>query len=252
MTDARHHVHATSFGAAAQEYERGRPGYPEQAVRWVLPEAPRRVLDLGAGTGKLTRTLVDVSAAGPAFDVVAVDPLPGMREGFAAALPDVRILAGSGEAIPLPDDSVDAVLAGQAWHWVDPERAVPEVARILRPGGRLGLLWNVRDETSDWVAALGGILQDVGGHVTDDGGDPPVGPPFGSPELLEVPWVQRLDRAGVLDLVRSRSYFIVAREAEQRRVLAEVERLLDSHPDLAGRDTVDLPYVTQSWRYPLS
>lgn len=252
MTGVPQELHANSFGAAAQEYERSRPGYPEEAVRWALPPAPRHVLDLGAGTGKLTRTLLTVASAGPAFDVVAVDPLPGMRAEFAAALPNIPILSGSGETIPLPDQSVDACLAGQAWHWVDPHRAVPEVARVLRPGGRLGLLWNIRDETTSWVSALGDILHSAGGTVTNDyGADPTVGSPFGAPERIAASWVQHLNRAGLLDLVRSRSYFVVADRAEQHRVLAAVVQLLDTHPDLAGRDIIELPYVTHSWRYSL-
>ena len=111
-------VRARSFGAAADAYERARPGYPDPAVDWLVPEGARTVLDLGAGTGKLTRALV---ARG--LDVIAVEPLPEMRESLAAAVPEVRAVAGTAEDIPLPDDSVDAITVAQAWHWVDPERA---------------------------------------------------------------------------------------------------------------------------------
>src|SRR4051794_1947800 len=140
---------AASFGLAAREYERGRPGYPEAALDWLLPPDARDVVDLGAGTGKLTRQL-----AGRNLHVVAVEPSDGMRAELARALPDATALPGAAERIPLPDASADAVLVAQAWHWVDAEAAVPEVVRVLRPGGRLGLLWNLRDETVDWVAAL--------------------------------------------------------------------------------------------------
>ena len=108
------------------------------------------MLDLGAGTGKLTTRLVERG-----LDVVAVDPIPEMLELLSNSLPDTPALLGTAEEIPLPDDSVDAVLVAQAWHWFDTERAVKEVARVLRPGGRLGLVWNARDERLGWVKDLG-------------------------------------------------------------------------------------------------
>ena len=126
---------AASFGAAAEAYERGRPEYPPAALDWLLPAGARDVLDLGAGTGKLTRQLV---ARG--LNVVAVDPSGGMLEQLRAAVPGVPAMIGRAEEIPLQDGVVDAVLVAQAWHWVDPERAPREVARVLRPGGRLGLV----------------------------------------------------------------------------------------------------------------
>ena len=116
------------------------------------------MLDLGAGTGKLTTRLVERG-----LDVVAVDPIPEMLELLSNSLPDTPALLGTAEEIPLPDDSVDAVLVAQAWHWFDPERAVKEVARVLRPGGRLGLVWNTRDERLGWVKDLGRII----GHEDD-------------------------------------------------------------------------------------
>src|SRR6201986_3186482 len=149
--------HATSFGAPPAAYERGRPPYPPEALDWLLPPGARRVLDLGAGTGKLTREL-----AGRGLDVVAVEPLGGMRAELSRVLPDTPVLEGSAEHIPLPDGSVDAVLAAQAWHWVTPERAAPEVARVLRPGGTLGLVWNERDEEVPWVAELSQIVEEQG------------------------------------------------------------------------------------------
>ena len=155
--EARRREQATSFGAAAGAYERGRPPYPAEAIDWLLPPGAARVLDVGAGTGKLTREL-----AARGLDVVAVEPLPGMREQLARAVPGVPVHPGTAEDIPLPDGSVDAVLAAQAWHWVDQARAVPEVARVLVPGGQLGLVWNMRDDRADWVAQLSQILHDPG------------------------------------------------------------------------------------------
>ncbi|HEX4212097.1 MAG TPA: class I SAM-dependent methyltransferase, partial [Candidatus Dormibacteraeota bacterium] len=188
---------ASSFGAIASIYRRGRPSYPTEALDWLVPEGSPRVLDLGAGTGKLTEQLV---ARG--LDVVAVEPSDGMREEFAKALPGVPILAGAGESIPLDDASVDAVLVAQAWHWVDPERAVPEVARVLRPGGRLGLIWNVRDEREAWLADLGRIIH-VEGDQDMHTNDAVAGPPFGPFEHTVIEWTHHLSPDRLIDMVTS-------------------------------------------------
>ncbi|MFF3500228.1 class I SAM-dependent methyltransferase [Streptomyces sp. NPDC003247] len=142
--------HASSFGAVAAAYAEHRPDYARAAVRWALEPAPGpRVLDLGAGTGKLTATLVALGA-----DVIAVEPDPAMLTELRRSLPAVRALPGSAEAIPLPDASVDAVLAGNALHWFDMAVAGPEIARVLAPGGVLAGLWNVMDDRVEWVAGL--------------------------------------------------------------------------------------------------
>lgn len=145
--------HSSSFGAAATAYAEHRPDYARAALRWALEPAPgARVLDLGAGTGKLTATLAGVSG-----DVTAVEPDPAMLAELRRALPDVRALSGSAEAIPLPDASVDAVVAGNAMHWFDMAVAGPEIARVLAPGGVLAGLWNVVDDRVDWVAGLAAV-----------------------------------------------------------------------------------------------
>ena len=143
-------LHSSSFGAAAAAYAEHRPDYARAAVRWALELAPGlRVLDLGAGTGKLTGTLVSLGA-----EVIAVEPDPAMLSELRGALPTVRALRGSAEAVPVPDASVDAVLAGNAMHWFDMDVAGPEIARVLVPGGILAGLWNVIDNRVDWVAGL--------------------------------------------------------------------------------------------------
>lgn len=240
-------LQANSFGAAAQEYERGRPSYPDSAINWLLPaDAPRGALDLGAGTGQLSRQL-----AQRGLDVVAVEPSAGMRAELTRVLPHVQALAGSAEQIPLADNSVDVVLVAQAWHWVDVARAVPEVARVLTPGGRLGLLWNVRDEREDWVARLGQIMH-RGIERAMNSDSPQVGEPFGRLERLDVEWTYQLSKAAMLDLVASRSYVITLTSKAREAPLGKVRVLLDTHPALEGRDHIDMPYVTRCSRATLS
>ncbi len=233
---------ASSFGSAAGAYQRGRPSYPAEAIDWLLPPRARRVLDLGAGTGKLTRQLRERG-----LEVIAVEPSQGMREELARALPDVTLLDGTAEAIPLDDHCVDVVLVAQAWHWVDPVRAAPAVARVLGHRGRVGLVWNVRDEREDWVARLGRIMHSRG---DEDGGDPnpTVGPPFGPLQRHRVEWRYRLRPSALLDLVASRSNVITLPEPDRLAILAEVGELIDTHPALAGAYEVVIPYVTLCFR----
>ena len=236
---------AVSFGAVADVYERARPTYPQAALDWLLPAGARRVLDLGVGTGKLTRLLADRD-----LDVVAVEPSEGMRAAFAAGLPGIDVLAGAGERIPLGDASMDAVLVAQAWHWVDPGRAAPEVARVLRPGGRLGLLWNLRDERIAWVRAFDEILGGGTGESPADSRsqDPVVGPPFAELERHAVAWADEVDPAALVELAASRSYVITLDDERRSALLDRVRRLISEHPDVKGRSRVTLPYLTECFR----
>ena len=209
---------------------------------WLLSKKAKRVLDLGAGTGKLTQQLLDRS-----LDVVAVEPSPGMLDHLRTALPAVQAHRGSAEAIPLPDASVDAVMVAQAWHWVDVDRAVAEVARVLRPGGRLGLLWNVRDERHDWVAQLGQLMHR--GDEQDMNTDAPaVGLPFAPIERHDVAWRHVCTPGEVVDLVASRSYVITMPQSQREQLLTRVASLLDQHPDLQEQRRIELPYVTRCSR----
>jgi SAM-dependent methyltransferase len=225
-----------SFGAQAAAYERGRPSYPPEAIDWLLPRGARTVLDLGAGTGKLTTRLVERG-----LDVIAVDPIPEMLEVLTGALPDTPALLGTAEEIPLAGDSVDAVLVAQAWHWFDPERAVKEVTRVLRPGGRLGLVWNTRDERMGWVKDLGGII----GHENDPFTDQVSLPgPFTDIERHHVEWTSYLTPQALIDLVASRSYCITSPADVRTQTLDRVRELLATHPALVNTAGLALPYVT--------
>jgi SAM-dependent methyltransferase len=229
-----------SFGPAAERYDRMRPSYPLAALRWILGEAPKRVVDLGAGTGILTRQLVALG-----HHVLPVEPDPEMRARIAA---DLAPLDGTAEAIPLPDASVDAVVAGQSHHWFDPARAHPEIARVLRPGGVFGPLWNERDERVPWVARLSRLADDIaerGGplHIIES-----FGPHF---EPLERRFFRHATTHTVdslVELMRTRSYYLTATAERQAEVEAAIRDLVATHPDLTGRTTFELPIVTDTYR----
>jgi SAM-dependent methyltransferase len=227
-----------SFGSEAAAYERGRPSYPPEAIDWLLPDGAHDVLDLGAGTGKLTTRLVERG-----LDVVAVDPIAEMLEMLRGSLPGTLALLGTAEGIPLADNSVDAVLVAQAWHWFDPARAIPEVARVLRPGGRLGLLWNTRDERLGWVRELGRIIgREDARDAVDIGVKLPV--PFTDLRRHQVEWTNYLTPQALIDLVASRSYCITSPADVRTKTLNQVRDLLKTHPALTNGNGVALPYIT--------
>jgi SAM-dependent methyltransferase len=242
-------VQAGSFGGAAVAYERGRPPYPAEAVDWLLRDTGHRVLDLGAGTGKLTRQL-----AARGLDAIAVEPSRGMREQLAAVVANARVLAGAAESIPLPPAAVDAVLVAQAWHWVDTRRAVPEAARVLAPGGVLGLVWNVRDERDPWTAQLGRLMHPNEAPATHGVGVAALAERpdlFGPVEVVTVEWRHELTGDELIDLVSSRSYVITMPDDERAALLAAVSELAAArHPVLADQDQglITIPYVTHCYR----
>jgi SAM-dependent methyltransferase len=242
---------SSSFGTAAAAYAEHRPDYAQAAVRWALELAPGpRVLDLGAGTGKLTGTLVALGA-----EVIAVEPDPAMLSELRRALPTVLVLPGSAEAIPLPDASLDAVLAGNALHWFDMAVAGPEIARVLAPGGILVGLWNVLDDRVDWVAGL----ERVGGsaaigprdtlrswraatadlHLPNGG----LVAQFGSPEQAEFPHGQRRTVDSLVATLATRAGMLVMAERDQEATLGQIRAFLASSPE-TGRGEFTLPMLT--------
>jgi len=238
---------ALSFGAAASAYESGRPEYPVEAVAWMLQPAQSdgrvlRVADVGAGTGKLTRVIVATGA-----EVVAVEPDAGMLAVLQEAVPGVPTFVGTAESLPLPDAAVDAVVLGQAWHWVDVAAASREAGRVLRAGGVLGLVWNVRDETVPWVARMTAIMHGSNAETMLAAGGPSVGAPLGDLASREWRWSRRMTRAALTDMVHSRSYWITAAPADQERMDARLASLFDEL-GAVGDAEIELPYVTRAYR----
>ncbi len=223
---------ARSFDATAAAYELGRPHYPAAAIDWWATNGAfppgGTVLDLAAGTGKLTRTLLDRGCA-----VVAVEPLADMRGEFASALPGVRLLDGTAESIPLADASVDSVFVGQAFHWFDQPVALAEIRRVLRPGGGLGLIWNDDDRTGrdGWVALVASVKLDVGGGGVRRGIEITVSAVgacglFAATRVHTVPWLEETTPERVIANVSSRSYVTVLDEAAREAVLAPIRAAL--------------------------
>jgi MOSC domain-containing protein YiiM/SAM-dependent methyltransferase len=243
---AIHESAAKGFSAGADAYERGRPRYSPEAIAALVRELGigpgMRVLDLAAGTGKLTRQLVDTGA-----ELVAVEPIAEMRAKLEASVPTVEALDGTAERIPLPNRSVDAVVVGQAFHWFDGVRAVSEIRRVLRPTGALGAIWQARNPNLPWIQRLEEIIDRA-----DDGH-----PRFRTGAWREAfqrvalfepleestfDYVQRGSPETIVDRVASISY-VASMPADRRdAVLDEVRGLLASDPDTTGAEVVELPY----------
>ena len=233
------------FGGIADVYQSTRPGYPDEAVAWLLSPDPMRVLELGAGTGKLTSSLV---AAG--HDVVATEPSGPMLARLTAGV-DAAAVRCTAEELPFRAGTFDAVVVAQAFHWFNPVTAVPEIARVLRHGGHVALVWNFRDESVPWVRRLSSIIgtEDRGETLQHSSGALGASGLFGPLTTAEFRFWQRLDREALLGLVRSRSYIAAMTEAEREQVLRRVRDLYDElAPD---REGLRMPYRTECYRAPV-
>jgi SAM-dependent methyltransferase len=244
-TSAAWQARARSFGTVAAEYAVLRPTYPPEVVGFLIGDAPRAVLDLGAGTGLLTELLV---AAG--HGVVAVDTSPGMLEQLAARLPEVRTAVGPAEALPLPDGSVDVVTAAQAAHWFDPAPAAAEMRRVLRPGGAVGMVWNQRDDRVPWVAELSALLLE---ENSERRSDRQIVADFArqlDAELEVAEWgsVQRAGRDEMVAGFATRSYAATMTEQRRAEFLGKIRDFLATHPATRAADVLELPHVTTAYR----
>jgi ubiquinone/menaquinone biosynthesis C-methylase UbiE len=231
---------AHSFGGVVEAYDRARPTYPREAAEWLIGQEAATVLELGAGTGKLTAQLMDLG-----HDVVATDPDRAMLDRLSRNLPEARTIVASAEELPMGDRAYDVVVAAQAFHWFDLDRALPEIARVLKPGGHLALVWNTRDESIPWVRRLGRIIGtqeqlDEPAQVLTDS------ELFGEVEQASFTHWQQVDRKSIQDLVLSRSNVAVLDEEGRAAKLAEVLALYDDYG--RGMDGMQLPYVTRCFR----
>jgi SAM-dependent methyltransferase len=255
---------ATSFGTVADSYDRVRPGPAPAAVDWLVPAGCAVAVDLAAGTGLFTRELL--SRAGR---VVAVEPDARMRDVLARRSPRLDVREGRGEAIPLPDASADAVFVSTAWHWFDLPRAVPEIARVLRPGGRLGIIWTSRDRDEDWVAELDLLRQPGESGRGGAPGDPstvaevradldrhhavilPAGSPFGPKATASFGYSRTMTVTDVLDWLATNSAFITAAPADREAGLARCRKALLSRArsEAGGTEPViDMPIRSWCWQ----
>ena len=239
MSDtARDRKHAESFRENADGYDAHRPSYPVESVRWLLGDA-RDVVDVGAGTGKLTAELAALRAS-----VTAIDPSADMLRVLGERLNGIETIEGAAEHLPLADACADLITFAQAWHWVEVDAATHEVLRVLRPGGRLGLIWNTRDESVPWVAELSAAMH-RGLHEAS-AYHPTLGAGLTIAAKQEQRWMQRTTREGILQLATTRSYYLTASEPERAAMLERVARVLDAHPETRA-DVILLPYVTEAW-----
>lgn len=250
---------ATSFGSVAESYDRVRPGPPPEALDWLVPAGCGLAVDVAAGTGLFTRALL-----GRAAEVVAIEPDARMRAVLAQQSPQVRVLEGWGEAMPLPDECADAVFASTAWHWLDPARAVPEIARVLRSGGRLGVIWTSRDRQQDWVAELD-LLRLPGISGPDVDADVPrtvdevragldrhhsvtlpAGAEFGNVATASFGFTRTVTVSDVVEWLATNSAFITASAADRAAGLARCRAALLKVT--GGAEVVEMPMRSWCWR----
>ena len=239
------------FSSQAVTYAQGRPNYPRQLTGWLSDtlqiNAHSTVIDLGAGTGKFTRLLNTLAPT-----LIAVEPVDAMAAQLHKLLPDVRLVNGTAESIPLPSATADAVVCAQAFHWFSTEAALAEIHRVLKPDGRLGLVWNVRDESVDWVAAITAIITPYEGDTprfhTGRWREAFTGEYFSDPQVTCFPYNHvGSPQEVIMDRFLSVSFIAALPAAEKALVTEQLRTLIATHPALKGRDTVAFPYQTQAY-----
>jgi SAM-dependent methyltransferase len=246
-----HSAAVEGFSRDADTYVRGRPDFPPAALDWLRADLGLRpgmtAVDLGAGTGKFTRPLLATGTT-----VIAVEPVAAMRERLVRDLPNVTALAGQAQRMPLADESVDAVVCAQAFHWFATTESLAEIRRVLKPGGALGLIWNIRDESVEWVRKLTDIMTPYEGDAPRYSNDEwrRLFPAPGFGELRERAFAH--EHTGppeqvIVDRVASVSFIAALEEATHRRVLDEVRALIAATPRLANKSEVRVPYLTRAY-----
>ena len=239
--DERRRELAEAFLEGGEHYEKVRPGYPDEAVDWLLPPGAATAVDLGAGTGKLSALL-----AARGLHVTAIDPSAGMLTELRRLHPGVETVLAPAESTGLPEGSADLVAAAQAWHWFEAAAATREAVRLLAPGGRVGLVWNQLDTSVPWVHRLSRIMH--AGDVHKPGYRPPSGPELTDWESASFRWEDPITPEGIVELTKSRSYYLRASETLRERVETNLAWYLFEHLGHQPGEPMLLPYVTQVWR----
>ncbi|HTT78005.1 MAG TPA: methyltransferase domain-containing protein [Candidatus Binataceae bacterium] len=249
-----HEIAQAGFTRGAAAYERGRPGYPAAAIAFMAEQlglnASATVVDIGAGTGKLARLLIRTGAR-----IVAVEPVAAMREQFSHVLPDTPILDGTAEALPLADSYADAATAAQAFHWFANAQALAEIHRVLKPHGRLGLIWNNRDAASSgWMREVWALIERGEGNLPryrKGNWKNAFAEYAGFRPVIEKSFehAQRGDFAMVSDRIASLSFVANMDDANRLRLLENVHGLLERHPETRGKEIIEIPYRTDVYVY---
>lgn len=260
MGTAESRTRGLSFGEIADRYDRFRPGVPAAALDWLLPDGCETVIDLAAGTGALTRRLVD-----RVRHVVAVEPDPRMREPLARNCPEVRLVPGTAERMLLPDGSADALLISMAWHWMDPLRAMPEIARVLRGGGTFGVLWNHRDLSVPWVADLDRFARALRVRASGKGVtaqapsrnvlDPPAGELFSPLVERRLTWSMPVTANEIVGLMGTDASAIALSTEARHAVDERLAGYLHDELGLSGDGVIELPMTCRclrTTRYPVA
>ncbi len=241
---------ATSFGQVADDYDRVRPSPPDEALDWLVPQNCEIVVDIAAGTGLFTRALQR-----RIMQVIAVEPDDRICAVLAARSPGVRAVAGRGEAIPVPDASADGVFVSSAWHWLDPGQAVPEIARVLRDGGRLGVIWTSRDRRVDWVAELDMLRRPNAVRSAEDARSQlrrrhevtlPGNAPFENIASASFSFVRTMTVDDAVDWLATYSGVITAPAGERAAALARAREALLRRA--SGDGMIEIPMQSTCWR----